>query len=242
MSSDGSRTSKMSERVVLVTGGGRGIGRAICQRFARDGCRVMAVARSADELAETKHLIETDGGVCSTQAADLGVCESVREMIDTACKRYGRIDVLINNAGIAPRAAIDAFDPATFDVMMNINVHAVFAACKYVWPIMTDQGDGAIVNLSSAAAVDPFPGFGPYGASKAWVNAFTRALADEGREHGIRVYAVAPGAVETRMLRGPFPDFPPDQTLAPADVADLVYGVADPTDDYTSGQVINICK
>ncbi len=232
----------MSERVALVTGGGRGIGRAICQRFARDGYRVMAVARSADELAETKQLIEADGGECSTHATDLGMFESAREMIDTACKRYGRIHVLVNNAGIAPRAAIDAFDPATFGVMMNINVDAVFAACKYVWPVMTEQGEGAIVNLSSAAAVDPFPGFGPYGASKAWVNAFTRALADEGREQGIRVYAVAPGAVETRMLRGPFPDFPEDQTLAPSEVADLVYAVADPTGDYTSGRVIDICK
>lgn len=232
----------MNGRVVLVTGGGRGIGRAICQRFAREGCRVMAVARSADELAETKQLIEADGGQCSIHATDLGMCESVREMIDTACKRYGRIHVLINNAGIAPRAAIDVFDPATFGVMMNINVDAVFAACKYVWPIMADQGDGVIVNLSSAAAVDPFPGFGPYGASKAWVNAFTRALADEGREQGIRVYAVAPGAVETRMLRGPFPDFPEDQTLAPSEVADLVYGVADPTGDFASGHVIDISK
>jgi len=232
----------MSERVALVTGGGRGIGRAICQRFARDGYRVMAVARSADELAETKQLIEADGGQCSTHATDLGMFESAREMIDTACKRYGRIHVLVNNAGIAPRAAIDAFDPATFGVMMNINVDAVFAACKYVWPVMTEQGEGAIVNLSSAAAVDPFPGFGPYGASKAWVNAFTRALADEGREQGIRVYAVAPGAVETRMLRGPFPDFPEDQTLAPSEVADLVYAVADPAGDYTSGRVIDICK
>ena len=99
-----------------------------------------------------------------------------------------------------------------------------------------------IISTSSCASVDPFPGFAAYGASKSWVNAWTKALAEEGRLIGIRVFAVAPGAVETRMLRDAFPEFPSDQTLQPSDVADVVFTVADPTCRHATGQTIFVKK
>jgi len=121
---------------------------------------------------------------------------------------------------------------------MAVNVNAVYHACRAVWPVMKKQKSGVIVNISSIASVDPFAGFAAYGAAKAWVNAWTKALADEGRRLGIRVFSVAPGAVETRMLRDPFPTFPADQTLRPADVADAVHALTQPGCRYATGQTV----
>jgi len=116
----------------------------------------------------------------------------------------------------------------------------VFFCTRSVWPVMRAGGGGTVVNLSSLASIDPFPGFAVYGGTKAWVNTFTKAAADEGRPHGIRVLAVAPGAVETRMLRHHFPDFPATETLAPDDVARLVEACCGPALAHSSGQTLFI--
>ena len=162
--------------------------------------------------------------------------------IQAAVDTNGRIDVLINNAGIAANAKIEATAPETFEQMAAINMHAVFHACRAVWPVMRTQGGGTIINISSLAAFDPFPGFAAYGASKAWVNLFTKASADEGRPDNIRVFAIAPGAVETGMLRGPFPDFPSEQTLDPDDVAALIETLLNPRCAHASGSTIPVRK
>ncbi len=129
-----------------------------------------------------------------------------------------------------------------FETIHAVNVKSVYMACREVWPIMQKQGGGVIVNISSVASVDPFPGFSAYGASKAWVNTWTKALAAEGQDAGIRVYAVAPAAVETRMLRSAFPDFPADQTLPPSDIADVVFAAAGPNGEYENGQTVFVSK
>jgi 3-oxoacyl-[acyl-carrier protein] reductase len=107
---------------------------------------------------------------------------------------------------------------------------------------MKSQGGGVLVNVSSMASVDPFRGFSIYGASKAWVNLFTQAIAEEGRPLGIRAFAVAPGAVETQMLRANFPDIPRDRTLEPADVAAVILSLCDERMRHCSGQTIFVRK
>jgi len=228
----------MAERVVVVTGGGRGIGRAICRRFAEDGCAVVAAARSVEELGETKAEIERAGGRVHIQPTDLCVAEDIDALVDSTVKRLGRIDVLVNAAGVAPLAAIEELEPSLFQAILAVNVVAVYHASRRVWTVMKGQGGGCIVNISSIASKDPFPGFAAYGASKAWVNVWTKALAEEGRPHGIRVYGVAPGAVETRMLRNAFPTFPADQTLRPSDVADVVQALTQPACRYATGETV----
>lgn len=232
----------MKDAIVVVTGGGRGIGRAICQRFAADGAHVVAASRSAAALAETRKAIEAAGGACSTEPTDVCSPEEVDALLEGTVSRFGRVDVLVNNAGVAPQASIESLDPALFETILSVNVTAVFLGCRAVWPVMKNQGGGVIINISSVASIDPFPAFAAYGASKAWVNAWTRALAEEGRTAGIRVFSVAPGAVETRMLRDAFPDFPKDQTLQPADVADVVHALAQPTCRYATGQTVFVRK
>ncbi len=232
----------MKDAVVVVTGGGRGIGRAICERFAAAGARVVAVARSQDELDETRRSIAEAGGQCAVERVDLTKPDEIKRLIAGVATRYERLDVLVNCAGVAPRGPIEELGPKLFETILAVNVKAVYHACREAWPVMQKQGGGVIVNISSVASVDPFPGFSAYGAAKAWVNTWTKALASEGQDHGIRVYAVAPGAVETRMLRSAFPDFPADQTSQPADIAEVVFAAADHDSKHENGETVFVNK
>jgi len=228
----------MKDKVVIVTGGGRGIGRAVCRRFAWAGAQVVALARSKVDLAETTRIVEQDGGRCQAEVVDVCEGDDLEATIHGVHERFGRIDVLVNNAGVAPLCSIEELDPSLFEMTMAVNVEAVYRGCRAVWSVMRERHDGVIVNISSVASVDPFTGFSLYGAAKAWVNGWTRGLADEGKPHGIRVFAVAPGAVETRLLRDVFPQFPQDAALDPADVADVVYTLAQKSCRYATGQTV----
>lgn len=226
-----------SQRVVVVTGGGRGIGRAVCIRFAKDGAQIVAVSRTASELAETKSLVERAGGQCHVQAVDITKTEPTQSMMQDVIKRFGRIDVLVNAAGIAPLGMIEELTPEVFDNILAVNVRAIYLTSRAAWPALKTSG-GVIVNISSIASLDPFAGFAAYGASKTWVNSWTKGLAEEGRPHRIGVFSIAPGAVETQMLRGAFPTYPKTDTLDAADVADMVHVVSQPTCRYATGQTI----
>jgi NAD(P)-dependent dehydrogenase (short-subunit alcohol dehydrogenase family) len=228
----------MAATVVIVTGGGRGIGRAVCQRFGAEQAQVIAASRTAAELAETGRLVEQAGGTCHAQVTDVCDAEDVAGLVETAVERFGGVDVLVNCAGVAPLSTVEELDDRLFETILSVNVTAVYHACRAVWPVMRGRGGGVIVNVSSVSSVDPFPGFAAYGASKAWVNGWTTGLAAEGKPHGIRVYAVAPGAVETKMLRDAFPEFPADEALEPADVAEMVCVLSRPACRYASGQTI----
>jgi len=232
----------MSSQVVIVTGGGRGIGSAVCRRFASAGAQVVAASRTLADLEATRDQLAREGYRCDIRPTDVTSADEIDLLIEYTVAHLGRIDVLVNCAGIAPKAEIDKLDPSLFDTILAVNVRAVYLGCRAVWPVMARQGGGVIVNLSSIASTDPFRGFSAYGASKAWVNLWTRSLAEEGRACGIRVYAVAPGAVETRMLRDAFPDFPTDRALLPEQVAQLVHAVTEPAFHYATGQTIFIRK
>lgn len=231
-----------ANRVGLVTGGSRGVGRATSVALARAGYSVVACGRDEQALAKTSAELEAAGGDFATVLADVGRREEVERLVRFAVDRFGRIDVLVNNAGAAPRAPIDQISPAEFDAAVAVNIGAVFHATRCAWPVMRAHGGGTIVNISSLASVDPFPGFQVYGATKAWVNLFTKAVADEGRAVGIRAFALALGAVETQMLRGLFPEFPADQALEASDVADLVVQLTSNALRYASGTTIAFRK
>jgi 3-oxoacyl-[acyl-carrier protein] reductase len=226
----------------IVTGAGRGIGRAIAVRLAAAGANVAITSRTQSQIDETRQIIEKSGGRSLGIVGDITRTEDVGRLVEQTRSTFGGVDILVNCAGYAAVATIDQMDLPDFDALVATNVRAIFLCCRAVWPMMTKAGGGAIVNISSVAAYDPFPGLGAYGATKAFVNAYTKALSDEGKPHGIRVYGVAPGAVETDMLRGSFPDYPADQTLHPGDVAALVETLLSPGCTYISGQTIVIKK
>jgi 3-oxoacyl-[acyl-carrier protein] reductase len=229
-------------RTAIVTGAGRGIGRAIARRLSAAGADVAVAARTEDQLDQTRRLIERAGGNVLTLPSDMTKQEDVERLVEEVMERFGRIDILVNNAGVAPLALIDEMEPDVFDRLIATNIRSVYLCSRAVWRIMADAGGGVIVNISSVSAYDPFPGFAAYGAAKAFVNTYTSALSQEGKTCGIRVYGVAPGAVETDMLRGTFPDFPAEKTLEPDDVAQLVETLLTPAGRYISGQVITVKK
>ncbi len=228
----------MSDQVVVVTGGGRGIGRAICERFASHGAQVVAASRSVDELESVKATIKQSGGRCDIQTVDVSSTSDIDALIATTLKQFGRIDVLVNNAGVAPFCTIEQLEPSTFRSLTSVNIEAVYHACRAVWPAMSKQQGGVIINISSVLSVDTFTGFSAYGASKAWVSGWTRGLADEGESLGIKVYAIAPGAVETKLLRATFPDYPSDQVLAPSKIADVAFSLTEPDVSHKPGETI----
>ena len=229
-------------QVAIVTGAGRGIGRATALRLTGLGARVALAARSIAELSETRRLIAAAGGEAIAIPTDVSSESEVHALVAETHRVFGRIDILINNAGVAPSGTIESMDMQIFDAMVAVNIRGVYLCCRAVWPHMKTAGGGIIVNISSVAALDPFPGLGAYGATKAFGNLYTQALAVEGAPLGIRVHGIAPGAVDTRMLRSLYPDFPSDQSLMPEDIAAAVERMLLPEAAALRGQTIVVKK
>ena len=164
----------------------------------------------------------------------------VQKTVDLTIAELGRIDLIVNNAGIAPSLSVEQTSIEQWHAVIDTNLSAAFYFSKAVWPIFRQQQGGAIVNISSLAARDPFPGFSAYAAAKSGLNLFSLSLAREGASIGIRVYTITPGAVETSLFRSLMtPDqFPADKTLSPTDVAKMVVQCAKGNMQFTSGEVI----
>ena len=229
-------------KTVIITGASRGIGRVTALRFARSGHNIVAVARNADNLNTLANEIKSAGGKCEIVAGDVSQRSTADEAVSRATAQFGRVDVLVNNAGIAPLYPVEEMPVDEFEKCVAINIDGVFHMTQAAWPVMYEQNAGTIVSISSRSSVDPFPGFAVYGACKAWVNIFTHAIAAEGKSVGIRAFAVAPGGVETGMFRELFPDVPEEKILKPENVAALIESVCGEAFDYSSGQTIFISQ
>ena len=173
---------------------------------------------------------------------DVGTHDTRKEIIEATLEKFGRLDVLVNNAGAAPLGEIESIDDSTFEDVVSTNIRAIFSLTQLAWPILKGQGGGSIVNISSLAAIDPFPGFSIYGASKAWLETFTKAMAAEGDDHSIRVCCVRPGAVETDLLRGLFPDFPAEECVSPEDIANKVWDCVADAAQHPNGEAFTVRK
>ncbi len=226
----------MSQPTAIITGAGSGIGRATAMELRDRGYRLTLCGRRLDPLRE---IAESIDGVLAVPA-DITKPSDVDLVIAQTLDRFGRIDAIVNNAGFAPQRDIWQMSIEEWRQVIDTNLSAVFYFCKAVWPIFKLQGGGAIVNLSSMATRDPFAGLGAYAAAKAGVNLLSLALAREGEEIGVRVYTIAPGAVETPMFRTirTTQQFPTEKTLAPAEVARVIAQCIAGDLKYCSGEVI----
>lgn len=229
----------MSEPVSIITGAGSGIGRATAGMLSRKGHRVVLVGRRREPLEATAGML---GGPSHIIAVDVGDPAAASAIIDGAMETFGRIDSLVNNAGHAPLQPIDKTTPELIEETFRINAFGPANLIARAWPVFLKQRGGCVVNVSSMATVDPFPGFFAYAAAKASVELMVKSCASEGRRHNIRAFAVAPGAVETAMLRSLFSrdQLPTSQCLTPEQVAGVIVDCILGRRDGDNGRTIHI--
>jgi NAD(P)-dependent dehydrogenase (short-subunit alcohol dehydrogenase family) len=218
-------------KVALITGGGNGIGRATCVAFARHGAKVVVVDRDGADAEATAGIIRQNGGDAVAVTADVTKSDDVKAYVKAALNTYGRIDCFFNNAGIEGRIApTSEYDEAVFDAVIGVNVKGVFLGLRHVLPEMVRQGSGAVVNTASVAGLVASPGMPAYVASKHAVIGLTKTAAGEVARQGIRVNAVCPGPVDTRMIHAVEQQISPDN---PAAVGER-YQASIPSGRYTT--------
>ncbi len=189
-------------KIALITGGGGGIGRAAAIGFAGRGAKVVVVDLNVGDGEASAELVRQRGGEARFVRADVTKFADVEAYVKATLDAYGAIDCFFNNAGIEGRAApMQDYDEAMFDQVIAVNLKGVFLGMRHVIPVMLKQGRGAIVNTASTAALFGGPGMAPYVASKHAVLGLTKVASAEVAHSGIRVNAVCPGPVETRMMR-----------------------------------------
>ena len=233
-------------KVAIVTGASKGIGKACALRLARDGYSVVVNYSSSDAAAnETLEQIKALGGDGLVYKANVSVLSEVKLMVREVFKAYGRIDVLVNNAGIVRDEYLLMMNPETLDKCFNLNVKGYFYCAQQVAVKMFKQKSGVIVNMSSVSSKFALPGQSVYSATKGAVNSLTQTLAKELGGYGIRVNAVAPGFISTEMIeaipeetRNGYLEKVPLKRFGTADeVANLVSAIVSDQFAYVTGQV-----
>jgi NAD(P)-dependent dehydrogenase (short-subunit alcohol dehydrogenase family) len=222
-------------KVALVTGGGNGIGRAACVAFAQHGAKVVVVDRDGPAAEATAGIIRQNGGDAIAVTADVTKSEEVKAYVKAAIAQFGRIDCFFNNAGIEGKVTpIAEYDEAMFDAVIGVNVKGVFLGLRHVLPEMIRQKSGAVVNTASVAGLVATPGMPAYVASKHAVIGLTKTAAGEVARQGIRVNAVCPGPVDTRMIHSL------EEQLSPGNAQSIGqrYQAAQPTGRYTTAEEI----
>lgn len=235
----------MSDKVVAITGASRGIGRGLASYFAEQGAQVVALARDLAQLEELSREIAKAGGRCTAYALDVRKVAGIQPVFDSIVAEHGRIDVLVNNAGMGkPIPAINITEE-DWDEMMSLNLKGAFFCAQAVAKHMLAKGQGRIVNISSQAAVIAIDGEAVYCASKGGINQLTRVLALEWSKHGVTVNAVGPtftytpGTAERldnpEFRAGVLANIPRGRIGTIKDVAGAVHFLAADTSDMVNG-------
>ena len=234
------------KRVAIVTGASRGIGEAIAHRLAADGCHVVVVARGADKLAAVVNAIATAGGSAEAIQCDVADPAAVGKMVEDVAEKHGRIDVLVNNAGINRDTLLLRMDDAQFDEVINTNLKSVFVATRGAARYLMRAKSGRIINIGSVSGVIGNKGQANYAASKAALSGFTKTVARELAGKGVTANVVAPGFITTDMT-GALPEkiheearklIPLGRFGDPREIAAVVAFLAGESSGYLTGQVI----
>jgi NAD(P)-dependent dehydrogenase (short-subunit alcohol dehydrogenase family) len=213
-----SNSAQISGKVSVVTGGTRGIGRGIAAKLVELGARVIITGRNAQSATQAASEISAEGKKCEGLECNVSDPAAVVALADDVRSRYGRIDILVNNAGIGgPASLLHELEPAAFDRIFNTNVRGVFYMLREFVPLMISSGGGDIINISSLAGKNPLPKGAAYSASKWALNGLSYSVAEELRQHNIRVSVICPGSVDTEF--SPHTGKSSDKMLRPEDIA-----------------------
>lgn len=235
---------RLNDKTAIVTGGTRGIGRAIAARFAQEGAQVVVAARDEpDPPLSHANII--------SHCADVSKASDVAVLVDFTIKRFGRLDILVNNAGVELEKGIEDTSEEEWDWLMSINLKGVFLCCKSVIPPMRQQGGGTIINIGSYDGFQADPGLVAYCASKGGVHALSRAIAVDHGKDGIRCNVICPGWIKTEMMKD-YLDSQSDSENAealliaqhpigrvgePTDIANLALWLASDESSFATGQL-----
>jgi 3-oxoacyl-[acyl-carrier protein] reductase len=236
----------LENKVALVTGSGRGIGREISLKFADQGADIISVDIDLNSAQDTAEEVEKLGRKSKAYACDISDFKSTQETLKTAMEEFGRIDILVNNAGITRDNLLLRMTEEEWDLVLKVNLKGAFNVTKAVLRQMLKQRSGKIINIASIIGIMGNTGQANYSASKAGLIAFTKSLAKEVASRNINVNAIAPGYIKTRMTEM-LPEEIKNQMLSmiplgrfgePKDVADCALFLASSLSDYITGQVI----
>jgi 2-hydroxycyclohexanecarboxyl-CoA dehydrogenase len=242
---------RLKDKVVIVTGGGRGIGEAICQKMSVEGAKVVIADIMLENAQAAVEHINKQGGQALAVKVDVTNPDDVKALTEEVLKVYGRIDVLVNNAGWDKIKPFLETTPEHWDKVININLKGVFYMCHAVLPVMISQGRGVVVNIASDAGRVGSSGEAIYSAAKGGVIAFSKTLAREMARHKINVNVVCPGPADTPLFQEIWKDNPkisgalekaiPFRRLAaPEDIANAVSYFASEEASYVTGQTLSV--
>ncbi|MFB7496791.1 SDR family NAD(P)-dependent oxidoreductase [Streptomyces sp. NPDC056161] len=240
-------SQSLKQRVAVVTGAASGIGAAVADAFAAEGARLFLADRDLDGAEATAARTRAAGTTATTHRVDLTDADATRAMIDTAHREFGRIDILVNCAGLLTEVPFVDMPVHIWDEMIDVDLRSVFLCCRWTAPLMVRQGTGRIINVSSQLALKGGESLVHYSAAKAGVIGLTKALARELAPHGVLVNAIAPGPVETPMVAGISEDWkkakraelPLGRFGVPTEVAPTAVLLAgDPSGNLYVGQVL----
>lgn len=236
------------DKIALVTGAARGLGRAIAERFAAEGADVVICDLQREWLVETEQAISGYGRKALCLSVDVGAGAQVQAAVESAIKEFGKLDILVNNAGITKDGLLLRMPEADWDAVLNVNLKGAFLFTKHAAKFMVKQKSGAIVNIASIIGLIGNAGQANYGASKAGVIALTKSAAKELASRNIRVNAIAPGFIQSRMTEV-LPEDVRQKMLAaipmrrfgvPEDVANVALFLAGKNSSYMTGQVLTV--
>lgn len=241
-------SGRMDGKVVIVTGGSSGIGRATAIAFAREGAKVVIAARRVNEGEETVKQIVDAGGEAIFVQTDVTQAKEVQALVDSTLEQYGRLDAAFNNAGSGKGVRLIDLTEEEWEQEIAVNLKSVWLCLKYQIPAMLKSGKGAIVNMGSQGAILGVPNYTAYGAAKGGAVALTRAAAAEYAAEGIRINAISPGAVETElwanapagMLEQVAAGIPMQRVGQPQDIAETVVWLCSDAAGFVTGQNIAI--
>ncbi|MCY3556415.1 MAG: SDR family NAD(P)-dependent oxidoreductase [Gemmatimonadetes bacterium] len=239
----------LKDRTAIVTGGGQGIGRAICGIFAEEGAAVVVVDINESAAEETARMLNREGypgRSARAVRADISVAAEISALADGVVEEYGRVDILVNNAGLALFRSVEACTEEEWDRVMAVNLKGPFLLSKALLPTMIARRSGAVINLASVAGKTGGVVSGaPYSVSKAGIECLTKSLARELAPHGVRVNAIAPGIIDTALTAHHDPAFVDAIPLGgskgePRDVAEAALFLASDRSRHITGEILDV--